>query len=81
MASLEEIKDYLFHKVESYAGKKQVKVPHLTQEIIEHFGEAECSKKDVKEALKELIDEEKLVYGYYGGTTIELPHVEGSANA
>ena len=79
MASLEEVKDYIFHKVESYAGKKQVKVPQLTQEVMDHFG-ADCSKKDVKDALKELIDDEKLVYGYFGGTTIELPHKEGSAN-
>jgi hypothetical protein len=78
---IEEVKDYIFKKVESYSGKKQVKVPQLTQEVIEHFGgEANCSKKDFKEALKELIDDEKLVYGYFGGTTIELPHTEGSAN-
>ena len=78
MASMEELKDYIFHKVESYAGKKQVKVPPLTQEVMEHFPDA--SKKDVKDALKELIDDEKLVYGYFGGTTLELPHKEGSAN-
>ena len=77
---IEEVKEYIFKKVESYAGKKQVKVPQLTQEVVDHFGEANCSKKDVKEALKELIDDERLVYGYFGGTTIELPHTEGSAN-
>ena len=78
MASMEEIKEYIFKKVESYSGKKQVKVPPLTAEVGEHFPDA--SKKDIKEALKELIDEEKLVYGYFGGTTIELPRKEGSAN-
>jgi len=77
---IEDVKKYIFEKVQSYAGKKQVKVPQMTQDVIEHFGEANCSKKDVKEALKELIDDEQLVYGYFGGTTIELPHKEGSAN-
>jgi hypothetical protein len=77
---IEEVKQYIFEKVTSYAGKKQVKVPQMSQDVIEHFGDANCSKKDVKEALKELIDDEKLVYGYFGGTTLELPHKEGSAN-
>ena len=78
MASIEELKEYIFKKVESYAGKKQVKVPQLTAEVGEHFPDA--TKKDIKEALKELIDDEKLVYGYFGGTTIEMPRIEGSAN-
>ncbi len=77
---IEDVKKYIYEKVQSYAGKKQVKVPQMTQDVVEHFGEANCSKKDVKEALKELIDEEKLTYGYFGGTTIELPRKEGSAN-
>jgi hypothetical protein len=78
MATVEELKDYIFKKVESYSGKKQVKVPQMVAEVIEHYPDA--SKKDVKDALKELIDDEKLVYGYFGGTTLELPHKEGSAN-
>jgi len=77
MASLEEIKDYIFKKVESYAGKKQVKAPVLTKEVVEHFG---CDKKEVKAAIKELMDDGKLTYGYFGGSTIEIPHKEGSAN-
>lgn len=77
MASTEEIKEYIFKKVESYAGKKQVKAPVLTKEVVEHFS---CDKKEVKAAIKELMDEGRLVYGYFGGSTIELPHKEGSAN-
>ncbi len=78
MATVEELKEYIFKKVESYSGKKQVKVPQMVAEVVEHYPDA--SKKDVKDALKELIDDEKLVYGYFGGTTLELPHTEGSAN-
>jgi len=74
---MEEIKAKIFSKVESYAGKKQVKAPSLTKEIVEALG---CDKKEVKAAIKELMDEGKLVYGYFGGSTIELPHKEGSAN-
>jgi len=74
---MEEIKEYIFKKVESYAGKKQVKAPVLPKEVVEHFN---CDKKEVKAALKELMDEGKLTYGYFGGSTIEIPHKEGSAN-
>jgi transcription initiation factor TFIIIB Brf1 subunit/transcription initiation factor TFIIB len=77
MATMEEIKAKIYSKVEAYAGKKQVKAPNLTKEVCEALG---CDKKEVKAALKELMDEGKLTYGYFGGTTIEIPHVEGSAN-
>lgn len=77
MATMDEIKDYIFKKVESYAGKKQVKAPDLTKDVVSHFN---CDKKEVKAALKEMMDEGRLTYGYFGGTTIELPHKEGSAN-
>ena len=32
------------------------------------------------EAIKELIEEGKLVYTYFGGSYIEVPHKEGAAN-
>jgi len=74
---MDEIKAKIFSKVEAYAGKKQVKAPSLTKEVMADLG---VDKKEVKAAIKELMDEGKLVYGYFGGSTIELPHKEGSAN-
>jgi hypothetical protein len=43
------------------------------------FGEGAFSKEDFKAALKELMDNGRLVYGCYGGVSVELPHQEGSA--
>jgi len=43
------------------------------------FGEGSFSKEDFKAALKDLMDNGRLVYGYYGGVSVELPHTEGSA--
>ncbi len=34
----------------------------------------------IKAALRVLIDGGKLVYSYFGGTAVEIPHTEGSAN-
>jgi hypothetical protein len=43
------------------------------------FGEGAVSKEDFKTALKDLMDNGRLTYGYYGGVSVELPHQEGSA--
>jgi hypothetical protein len=39
-----------------------------------------ASDDEVKAAIRELVDGGKLVYSYFGGSFIEVPHKEGSAN-
>jgi hypothetical protein len=76
MASIEEIADGMFKMVEADAGKVRYKPRDLEKAMKKEFG---AEKKDCKAALKGLMDSGRLVYGYYGGVSIELPHEEGSA--
>ena len=76
MASLEEIADAMFKMVEADAGKVRYKPRDLEKAMKKEFG---ASKQDCKAALKSLMDSGRLVYGYYGGVSVELPHEEGSA--
>ncbi len=77
--SLEEIGEAMYKMVEEFAGKKKFKPGELGKEMIAQFGEDRVTKKDCKEALKLLMNSGRLVYGYYGGTSVEIPHVEGAA--
>lgn len=61
------------------AGKKKIKAGDLQKAMSAKYGE-QVSRSDVKAAIKSLIDSERCIYGYFGGSSIELPHVEGSAN-
>jgi hypothetical protein len=44
------------------------------------FGADKCDKKLAKLAIRELVESEKCVYTYFGGSFIEIPHKEGAAN-
>ena len=76
MASMEEIADAMFKMVEADAGKVRYKPRDLEKAMKKEFG---ASKADCKAALKSLMDSGRLVYGYYGGVSVELPRQEGSA--
>jgi hypothetical protein len=77
--SLEQLADDIYSVVAESAGKKKLKATDLTKEMIAKHGDA-VSRQDIKAAIKVLIDSERCVYGYFGGSSIELPRVEGSAN-
>jgi hypothetical protein len=51
----------------------------LTKAMIELYGD-EVDKKLCKAAIKELINSGRCVYTYFGGSYVEIPHKEGSAN-
>jgi predicted RNA-binding protein (virulence factor B family) len=76
MASMEELCDAMFKMVEADAGKVRYKPRDLEKAMKKEFG---ASKQDCKAALKNLMDSGRLVYGYYGGVSVELPRQEGSA--
>jgi len=46
----------------------------------EMYGEDRVDKKTCKKAIKSLIETERCVYTYFGGSFIELPHKEGAEN-
>ena len=77
--SPEVVADAIYELVAQYQGKKKFKAGDLTKEMIAKFGEDECDKKLCKLAIRQLMDSGRLVYTYFGGSFIEVPHEEGAA--
>ncbi len=77
--SQEELAEGIFKMVEADAGKIRYKPRDLEKNMAKKFGEGSFDKNEFKAALKSLMDSGRLVYGYYGGVSVELPHQEGSA--
>ena len=77
--SVEQVADAMFDLVSEYQGKKKFKASDLRKAMIEKFGEDEVDKKLCKLSIRTLMDSGRLVYTYFGGSFIEVPHVEGAA--
>jgi hypothetical protein len=77
--SADEVADAMYQLVEQAHGVKKLKAMDLTKSMIELFGD-EVDKKLCKKAIKELINSGRCVYTYFGGSYIEIPHREASAN-
>ncbi len=77
--SIEEVADAMFNMVKEAQGVKKLKPMDLIKAMIQIYGE-EVDKKLCKMAIKELINNGRCVYTYFGGSFIELPHREGAAN-
>lgn len=67
--TIEEIQNAIYDLVKEYEGKKKFKPQELSKEIESQYG---VSREECKEALKELINSERCVYSYFGGTFIEI---------
>ena len=77
---LEKVKDAMYKMIKDTVGMKKWKATDLHKACEEMWpGEYE-KRKEGKVAIKELVEEGKLVYTYFGGSFIEIPHVEGAAN-
>jgi hypothetical protein len=76
---VEEVADAMYTMVKDAFGVKKFKPMDLTKAMIELYGD-EVDKKLCKAAIKVLIDSGRCVYTYFGGSYIEIPHREGSAN-
>lgn len=76
--SIEQLADDMYALVAESAGKKKLKATDLTKEMMsKHYDKV--NKQDCKAAIKLLIDSGRCIYGYFGGSSIELPHTEGAA--
>lgn len=75
----EDVAEAMYNMIAQDMGKKKYKPTDLTKGMIERFGADKCSKKLCKEAIRKLIDSERCVYSYFGGSFIEIPHKEGAA--
>ena len=74
--SVEEICDAMYKQVAAAQGLKKLKPGDLVKQMIEIFGDR-VDKKACKLAIRELIESERCVYSYFGGSFIELPPAEG----
>ncbi len=75
----EEVADAIFEMVKEYQGRKKFKAGDLIKTMIQKYGEDECDKKLCNAAIRTLMDSGRCVYTYFGGSFIEIPHVEGAA--
>jgi hypothetical protein len=71
-----ELQNKIFTLVETNMGKKKMKSGDLKKAMVAEG----ATEEEFKAALRELVDGGKLVYSYFGGSFIEVPHTEGSAN-
>jgi hypothetical protein len=78
MIPIETLAEDMYQLVAECSGKKNLKPGDLTKAMLAKHGAA-CTKEDCKQALRLLIDSERCVYSYFGGSYVELPHKEGAA--
>jgi hypothetical protein len=69
----ETVAEDMFQLVSECAGKKNLKPGDLTKFAIGKHGEEKCTKEICKQAIRLLIDSERCVYSYLGGSYIQLP--------
>ncbi|MFH1740355.1 MAG: hypothetical protein ABIH23_15210 [bacterium] len=77
--NVEEVAGAMHKMVADAMGQKKFKPGDLTKAMIEKFGEDRCDKKLCKLAIRSLVESERCVYTYFGGSFIEIPHKEGAA--
>ena len=80
LVSVEEVVDAMYQLIKEAQGLKKYKATDLQKEMVEKFGADRCNKDLCKKAIRELIESEKCVYTYFGGSFIEMPHKEAAAN-
>lgn len=66
----EEVKQKIYALIEKSVGKKKLKSSDIQKTI---SAEAGITRDEVKAALKDLVDEGKLIYTYFGGSFVEIP--------
>jgi hypothetical protein len=66
------VADAMYELVKECHGKRQVKPTDLTKAMLERFGN-DCDKSLCKEAIRLLIDDDRCIYSYLGGSYIVLP--------
>jgi hypothetical protein len=77
--AVEEVAEAMYKQVAAAQGQKKLKPGDLSKMMIEMYGDR-VDKKLCKKAIKLLIETERCVYTYFGGSYIELPHKEGAEN-
>jgi len=73
----EDLCNFIYDMVAKAQGKKNLKAMDVQKAVLKVHPDQ--PKNDIKFAIKELIDTERCVYTYFGGSYIEIPHEEGAA--
>ena len=76
--TVEEVAESMLKQVTAAQGVKKLKPGDLVKMMIEMYGDR-VDKKLCKKAIKSLVETERCVYTYFGGSFIEIPHEEGAA--
>lgn len=79
--SVETVSEAMYQMVKEAAGKKRYKPGDITKAMMKQFADDGITRNDCKDAIRTLVDSEKLVYSYFGGSFLEMPRVEGSAKS
>ncbi|MFA5354880.1 MAG: hypothetical protein WC291_11680 [Thermodesulfovibrionales bacterium] len=69
----EEVKKKIYELVEKSTGKKKLKSSDIQKTVSAENG---ITRDDVKDALRDLIDNGTLIYTYFGGSFVEIPPKE-----
>lgn len=77
--TVDEVAEAMFNMVKETMGIKKLKPGDLQKAMKEMFP-GEVDRKVCKDAIRKLVDEGRLVYTYFGGSYLEIPHREGAAN-
>ena len=79
MLPLDELGKAIYKMVKQNFGLKKFKMMDLLKAMKEMYPER-VDKKSVKDAIRQEIESGRLVYTYFGGSYIEIPHTEAAAN-
>jgi hypothetical protein len=69
----EEVKTKIYELIEKSTGKKKLKSSDIQKTV---SADAGITRDEVKDALRDLVDEGKLIYTYFGGSFVEIPPKE-----
>ncbi len=81
MVAVEEVAEAMYKMIKDTMGMKKWKAPDLHKACLEIYGPDGYNKrKNGKLAIQQLVDSGRLVYTYFGGSYLEIPHAEGASN-
>jgi hypothetical protein len=78
---LNAVAEDMFNMVKEVAGVKKYNPGDIFKAMVKKYADEGLTKKDAKAAIRILIDGERLVYTYFNGSWVELPGIEGAAQA
>ena len=74
---LDELADAMYKQIEAAQGLKKLKPGDVTKMMLEMYGDR-VDKKLCKLAIRKLIESQRCVYTYFGGSYIEVKPPEGT---